>query len=315
MPGASYVLILLYALAGPVLTRQSSVAMEPPVAAQTRVIVQPADTVQPPLAQPPGGVATEPLARQQTVAPPGLPTQTSVPDEVTATEEPEEPQEEAPDRWAAALDLGFASSSGNSDLTSLTTGVRLKHLQTKLFKLEWSINFRYGESQGTVVARNLKSQLDFDVGPAARVSPFVFASAERDAFRKLDLRARTGTGVKYTFYREDPGEASVRVAAQYSRENFTSAASRSSQTDGAWSMEFEGSRELGDNVAIENTTTFAPVFDDFADHNLEVSSKVSSRITKHLALTLTHAYGYDSTPADGVGRTDQRFQAGLTIDF
>jgi putative salt-induced outer membrane protein YdiY len=281
MPGATYLLILLFALADPV---GRALSLQPPVVEQLEVQPQP----------PPA-----PVLQQVAPAP---------------AEAAPEPAEE-PDRWAASVDLGFASSSGNSDLTSLTTGLRLKHLQTRLFKLEWSVAFRYGESQGTVVARSLQSKLDFDVGPSARVAPFVFVSAERDPFRKLDLRARTGSGVKYTFYRETPGEASVRVAAQYSRENFTSAAAQSPRTDGAWSMELKGNRGLGDNVRLENTTTFTPVFDDFADHNLDVASKISSRITKHLALTLSHAYGYDSTPAEGVGRTDQRFQAGLTIDF
>jgi putative salt-induced outer membrane protein YdiY len=281
MPGATYLLILLFALADPV---GRALSLQPPVVEQLEVQPQP----------PPA-----PVLQQVAPAP---------------AEAAPEPAEE-PDRWAASVDLGFASSSGNSDLTSLTTGLRLKHLQTRLFKLEWSVAFRYGESQGTVVARSLHSKLDFDVGPSARVAPFVFVSAERDPFRKLDLRARTGSGVKYTFYRETPGEASVRVAAQYSRENFTSAAAQSPRTDGAWSMELKGNRGLGDNVRLENTTTFTPVFDDFADHNLDVASKISSRITKHLALTLSHAYGYDSTPAEGVGRTDQRFQAGLTIDF
>jgi hypothetical protein len=285
MPGATYLLILLYALGNPVGPLQPPVALQPqdPVQLQT-----PAD-----------------LAQQQAVTP--TPAQPPAAAQQTDTREP--------DRWAAAVDLGFASSSGNSDLTSLTTGVRVKHLQTRLFKLEWSVTFRYGESQGTVVARNLQSKLDFDVGPAARIAPFVFASAERDPFRRLDLRARTGSGVKYTFYRETPGEASVRLAAQYSRENFTSVAAEPPRNDGAWSMEFKGGRGVGDSVKLENTTTFTPVFDDFADHNLDIASKISSRISKHLALTLSHAYGYDSTPADGVGRTDQRFQAGLTIDF
>ena len=281
MPGATYLLILLFALADPV---GGALSLQPPVVEQLEV---------------------------QPQAPPAPVPQQAAPAPAEAAPEPAE----EPDRWAASVDLGFASSSGNSDLTSLTTGLRLKHLQIRLFKLEWSVAFRYGESQGTVVARSLQSKLDFDVGPSARVAPFVFVSAERDPFRKLDLRARTGSGVKYTFYRETPGEASVRVAAQYSRENFTSAAAQSPRTDGAWSMELKGNRGLGDNVRLENTTTFTPVFDDFADHNLDVASKISSRITKHLALTLSHAYGYDSTPAEGVGRTDQRFQAGLTIDF
>jgi putative salt-induced outer membrane protein YdiY len=224
-------------------------------------------------------------------------------------------QEAAPDRWAATVDLGFASSSGNSDLVSLTTGFRVRHLQTKLFRLEWSAGFRYGESQGTVVARNLQSKLDFDVGPDARVAPFVFASAERDPFRKLDLRARTGSGVRYSVYRNDRGDMSLRIAAQYSRENYTASANRSPDTDGAWSMEFKGSRALGNLLRIENSTTWDPVFDDFADYNLDSRSKLSSRISRRLALTLSHNYTYDSTPAPNVGRTDQRFQAGLTIDF
>lgn len=295
MPGDTYFLILLYALANPT----AATTAQPLIAQEIAAVQQQVQQVQQ-------------QTQQQSI--PATPQVADLEPAVTPPSRQEE-QPTAPDRWAAALDLGFASSSGNSDLTSLTTGLRLKHLQTRLFKLEWSVSFRYGESQGTVVARNLQSKLDFDVGPAARVSPFVFASAERDPFRKLDLRARTGSGVKYTFYRQDPGEASVRVAAQYSRENFTRSSEIDPRTDGAWSMEFKGNRELGSNVKLENTTTFTPVFDDFADHNLDVASKVSSRITKHLALTLTHAYGYDSTPAEGVGRTDQRFQAGLTIDF
>jgi hypothetical protein len=282
MPGATYVLILLYALANPVQPVTS--AVQPPIAAQPQA---------------------------------GAPPQMQAPRAPPSMTQPAQAQEEEPaeDRWAAALDLGFASSSGNSDLTSLTTAIRLKHLQTNMFRLEWSVAFRYGESQGAVVARNLQSKLDFDVGPSARVAPFIFASAERDPFRKLDLRARTGSGVKYTFYREAPGEASVRVAAQYSRENFTRVAEQDPRTDGAWSMEFKGNRGLGSAVKLENFTTFTPVFDDFADHNIDISSKVSSRISQHLALTLAHAYNYDSTPAADVERADQRFQAGLTIDF
>lgn len=279
MPGATFLLIVYHALTAAIVPRIAQVAAEPPPI-----------RVEPPALRP-----TEPSA------------------EPDPSKEPDRPAE--PDRWAAAVDLGFASSSGNSDLTSLTTGIRLKHLQTKLFKLEWSVAFRYGESRGEVVARNIQSKLDFDVGPSARVAPFVFASAERDPFRRLDLRARTGSGVKYTFYREEPGEASLRIAALYSRESFTAAAAQEPRTDGAWSLELKGNRGVGSAVKLENTTTLMPVFNDFADYNLDIASKISSRISKHLALTLTHAYSYDSTPAADVGRTDQRFQAGLTIDF
>ena len=87
------------------------------------------------------------------------------------------------------------------------------------------------------------------------------------------------------------------------------------RTDGAWSVELKGNREIGSTIKLDNTTTFSPVFDSIGDHNLDIASKISSRISRRLALTLTHVYSYDSTPAAGVGRTDQRFQAGLTIEL
>lgn len=220
-----------------------------------------------------------------------------------------------PDRWATALDIGFASSSGNSDLTSLTTGIRFRHLQTSVFKLDWTATFRYGESQGAVVARNLQSKLDFDMGPDKRVSPFIFASGERDPFRRLDLRARTGSGVRYALLPRRSGETALRLAAQYSHERFTPDADLDARSDAGWSAEFSGFQNLGSSLRLENSTLFDPVLEDVGDYNLEIKSKLVSRISQRLALTLTHTYSYDSTPPPDVGTTDQRFQAGLTIEL
>ncbi|MGH7504477.1 MAG: hypothetical protein ACRELX_02450, partial [Longimicrobiales bacterium] len=62
-----------------------------------------------------------------------------------------------PDRWDAALDFGFNGSTGNTSLIVLTTGFRIKHLRTDRYELEWSVAFRYGESEDAVVARALES--------------------------------------------------------------------------------------------------------------------------------------------------------------
>jgi hypothetical protein len=48
---------------------------------------------------------------------------------------------------------------------------------------------------------------------------------------------------------------------------------------------------------------------DMTDYHLGIRPKLSSRISRNLALTLTHTYSYDSTPAS-VGRAGRRFQAG-----
>lgn len=233
----------------------------------------------------------------------------------SAAPRPAARQAAEPRRWAAALDLGFTSSSGNSDLTALTTGIRIRHLQTRVFKLDWSLSFRYGESQGDVVARHVQSKLDFDMGPGARFAPFIAASGERDPFRKLDLRSKAGSGIRYAFYRGERGDAAFRLAALYSHERFTPDAQRDPRSDGTWSLEVKSAQSLGDNIKVENTSTWDPVMGDLVDYNLDVKTKISSRISRRLALTLQHQYAFDSTPAASVGHSDSRFQAGLTIDF
>ncbi|HUF49771.1 MAG TPA: DUF481 domain-containing protein [Longimicrobiales bacterium] len=248
---------------------------------------------------------------------PPAPRPSTAPAETAARRTSSPPADEPtrPKRWAFAVDLGFTGSSGNSELVALTTGVRVKHLQTRLFRLDWSASFRYGESAGEVAARYLQSKLEFDMGPSARIAPFISATGERDPFRRLDLKSKSGTGVRYSFYKTDRGEASLRASALYSYERFTPDAERATRRDGAWSMKLNGNRRVGESIRIENATSFDPVMGDFRDYNLEITSKLSTRITRSLALTFSHSYSYDSTPARNVERVDQRLQTGLTMEF
>lgn len=227
-----------------------------------------------------------------------------------ATPPPPEPK---PDRWTAALDLGFNGSTGNTRLAVLNTGFRVKHLQTESFELEWSVSYRYGESKGDVVARNAATSLTFDLTPRSYLSPFVYATVERDPFRKLDLRTNTGSGVKYTMYRSKQGTASLSAAALYSHEAFT--IDRPTRRDARWSFRTKVEHALGKTMRVENTAFYKPVWDRSGDYNVQISSRMSTKVASRLAMTLSHEFLHDSTPPTGVGREDQRFQAGITLAF
>jgi putative salt-induced outer membrane protein YdiY len=220
----------------------------------------------------------------------------------------------APDRWAAAVDLGFNAATGNTRLVLLSTGFRLRHRETKEFKLEWGVSFQYGESRGTVVARSLRSNLVFDLYPESDWAPYAFATIERDPFRRLALRSNTGSGITHTFHNADKGELSISAAALYSHEGFT-VATQPSRNDARWSVESRGQQTIGSNMTIENTSSFKPVWDHAGDYNIQSVTKLSSKITQRLAMTLSHEYLKDSTPPDGVRQEDQRVKAGLTFEF
>lgn len=221
-----------------------------------------------------------------------------------------------PETWAATVDLAFSGASGNDRTVLLTSGFTLSHLQTERFELEWSGSVRYGKSEGREVARNLKSGVKLDLMPNARWSPFFMVNAERDPFRKLDLRSNSGAGVKYTFWQGDAGVASISVAGLHSYEDFTADPDLplEPRQTARWSWRFKGSRDLGERVRIENTTFYQPVWNRGSEYLLNMDSSLRVPMTQRISLTLSHSYARDSMAPAGVHKDDHLVKAGLTIE-
>jgi N-acetylated-alpha-linked acidic dipeptidase len=224
---------------------------------------------------------------------------------------------EAPSRWGVSVDLGFNGSRGNTALTVFSTGIGVKHLVTDEFRLEWNGAVRYGESEGDVVARNLRSQVSFDFNPDADVSPFFYMDAERDPFRRMRLRTDGGAGAKYTFWRQRNEEVSLSVAGLYSRQEFfplPSGELTPRRSNARWSGRGRVRRQLG-TARVEHTSFMQPVLDQLSDYTYDATTRLSTKLNERVSLTLTHLYKHNSQPPPGVVREDQSIQAGITVQF
>lgn len=230
----------------------------------------------------------------------------------------QEPAAEPVDRWKITAELGLNTSSGNTDLTVFSTGIDIERLETDRYELGWTLAFRYGESEGEVVARHMKTGFSFDLHPEALWSPFVFVEAERDPFRRLDLRTSSGGGVKYVLSRSERGELSLSAAALHSYESFTdgdAATVPDSRSVARWSLRARGSREFRPGARLEHTTWFRPVWDRTDDYDIEASTKLTVLLSERVGLSLSHLYRRDSTPPPDVEPDDTQLQAGLTLAF
>lgn len=221
-----------------------------------------------------------------------------------------------PDTWSSVVDLAFSGASGNDQTLLLTSGFRLTHLRTERFEMEWSGSVRYGRSEGREVARNLKSGLKLDVLPAARWSPFVSVTAERDPFRRLDLRSTSGAGLKYTIWRSSRGAASISGAALHSYENFisTDEAPLENRRSARWSWRFKGDRKLGERVLVENISIYQPVWNHSSEYLLSMDSAVRVPMSRRIALSFSHSFNRDSMAPEGVKPDDHLVKVGLTIE-
>lgn len=223
--------------------------------------------------------------------------------------------EEEPERWSAEAGLSLNSSGGNEDLTVFTTTLGISHLRTDAFELAVNTRFRYGSSEGQKVAENLRSELNLDLWPQATWSPFLFATAEQDPFKSLDVRLNSGVGAKRTFWQEDWSEVSVSSAILYSYENL---AVPDSLGDGItetarWSFRSRGRLQIGEGSRFEQVVFFQPAYDRLEDYQLESVSSLRIAISEQLSLTTELLYQRDNTPAPDVKPDDYSITVGLSL--
>lgn len=217
-----------------------------------------------------------------------------------------------PDRWKFGTDLALTATSGNQSFAILTAGAQLKHLQVERYELELDTQARYGRSEGEDIARRVQGSLKFDLHPEATWSPFFFVQAENDRFRSLSLRMQGGAGAKYTFWRDGNDEMSLSLAALYDRERLYD---KPVTERGRQSWRGKVEKKLMDNLRFTNTTFYQPVWDKFDDNLISSRTTLSTRVSDHIALNITHVFERDSTPPEDVKATDQTFTVGLRIEL
>jgi putative salt-induced outer membrane protein YdiY len=240
------------------------------------------------------------------------PTAAAVQEEAPAT------ADTVPDRWEAAFDLGFNGSTGNTRIAVLTTGFRIKHLETERYEMEWTVSYRYGESEGEVVARNLRSGLSYDLHPNAAWSPFLFVNAERDAFRKLDMRTNAGAGLKRTFVDGEEASLSLSGALLHDYEDFTEPVGDeflTTRNRARWSVRAKGHRLWEGGLRFEHVTFFQPVVQSAADYNIDSSTRLTFFLTDRIGVNVSYTLRRDSTPPPEVEHNDQILQAGVTVQL
>lgn len=223
-------------------------------------------------------------------------------------------------RWQASAEFAYADQTGNRTLRVLTGGLEASHLQKDLFRLDLTLQSRYGESDESVVARNHYGSLAFDLSPSATWSPFLFADAEHDRFKRLDLRVSGGAGAKYTIYRAEQTqtEASLSAALLLTHETLVPSVddpAPPSRTIGRWSFRARGTQELPAGARIHNTTFFQPLYDEMADYLLRSESSVRMSLTERLALSVSYQWNRTSLPPEGVSPDDRILRTGLIFDF
>ena len=224
------------------------------------------------------------------------------------------------ERWKASAELGLTDQSGSRDLRLFTGGFKASHLKKEAFRLDLSVQSRYGKSEGEVVSRNHYATLAFDLHPERDWSPFVTFEAEHDPFKRLAVRSAGGVGAKYVAFRAPGGnDISISGALLASYRRLTRMEEGDTeprdQALGRWSLRVKGGTQLPAGATLSHTTFFQPSWDQMGDYLLRSESGLRARITSNLALSVIYEFDRTSLPPAGVSPENRILKTGFIIEF
>lgn len=266
-----------------------------------------------------------PIHAQDLESPPSVPpVQTTV--EVrppTPPPPPPEPEKRPSfrERWNLAAELSYTDQTGNKTLRLLTGGFKWAHRDRQRFDLDGSVQSRYGQSEGEVVARNYYGTLNFSPWKQGRIAPTFSMKAERDPFKRLDLRFLGSAGAKLTPYRKEggQGELSIFLMSSYEFQNLR-ITDPDDDTDEfthvpRWTMEVRGTQRINSSVTAHLQSSYEPAWDYLADYLLRSQTGMKVVLTEQLALSLEYQFNRTNRPPEGVAPDDRLFKTGIIIDF
>lgn len=157
-----------------------------------------------------------------------------------------------------------------------------------------------------------------------RASPLVtweaYGQVAHDEFRRITLRALTGTGPRWTLFSDDDARLALGTAYMLEHERFADSATLAdagrSRINHRASFYLDARYAPEDHLALSATVYYQPRFDAWAsDWLLFAEAQLAVRVLSRLALTFAFTIAYDATPPETVRALDTATNVGLAWTF
>jgi putative salt-induced outer membrane protein YdiY len=218
------------------------------------------------------------------------------------------------DLWQGGANFGLGFTQGNSETTTVTSGVALSRRTTrdKITLYLASLYARDGnaepEPRTTANAIRGGGRYDYDIN--SRLFAYGFVDLEHNAPQDLTLRLVPGGGLGYHAIRSERMQFDLFGGAAWNREWFATSPDRSSaEAQLGQSLSYQ----LGARTSIVEQLVAFPNLSDPGEYRLNFDVGVTTAITKRIGWQVTVSDRYLSNPSPGFERNDLIVTTGLTF--
>jgi len=216
-----------------------------------------------------------------------------------------------PTTVSLGFDLGFLSTGGNSDVTTLNFAENLG-LKTGHWMFGQTAGTIYGSTAGVTSADQYKAGLRADYHFSARMAAYGLGSFERNRFAGIAQNFEEASGLGYLVAAEPADTLVFETGISFNQQRGT----------GGERSDFAAGRAAAAYKHLVTQSAFArqalEILPDLADGaNLRVNSQTDlvAPLSKKVAIKSSYAVRFDHQPEPGFKRTDRVFTTGVQIVF
>jgi putative salt-induced outer membrane protein YdiY len=222
-------------------------------------------------------------------------------------------QDEETDAIKFTLDAGFASTSGNSNITTITGGQTFTYTAGR-FVLSQAFDVLFNQTDDSTTAEaykgNLRGARTF--GAAERLSVFLDLRGSRNRFAGISRRSEQALGVAYDVVKTEKDVVAVEGAATLVQQRGING------IDNNYPAALAGAGYLHyftPDATFAVIGEYIPNLEDGSDYRLNGIAKILAPLSGAIALSLSYMVRFDNIPEPGFEKTDKFFTSGIQISL
>lgn len=208
-------------------------------------------------------------------------------------------------------DIGLVNTSGNTDLTTLNAGERIKINGGRVaFSQHFSVV--YGRSEGEVTTSNWRSGLRADVKLSPRLGVFSLVAWDRNTFAGIGRRFEEAAGLALKVVATDlvrlefeGGISLIQQRATFGMENDFAAG----RVAGLFRYGFSK------KAYVQQSVEMFPNLKDGDDFRINSESSLVAPLSANIALKFSYVVRFDNLPEPGFEKTDRLLTSGVQVTF
>lgn len=213
------------------------------------------------------------------------------------------------DSLQATGDLGFVNTAGNTSVTTINAGERLRWRRGRL-ALGQMFAMVYGRSEGQTTSALWRAEIRGDYALSQAVAAYTLVGYDRNRFAGIARRFEEGAGLALGLVRHRRDRLEAEVGLSLIQQGSTTGLKDDfASARGAVTFEHHFAPETYLRQVVETTANLEAA----TDYRVTSESALVAPISQRISLKISYVIRFDHLPEPGFRSTDRLLTSGIQV--